>query len=156
MYKVLFVCSGNTCRSPLAEAMLRKAIEEDADLKGKVAVSSAGTSTHFEDIVQYKAVEAGAKYGVDLNGYKSRQFAPELLDMFDIVIGMSKGHRDIINAHFPETADKVVALYEYITDEKDCKDVKDPFGSDQETYDKIAKEIHDLVDLMLPKLKQSV
>lgn len=156
MYKILFVCSGNTCRSPLAEALLNKAVENDPQLKGNVIVSSCGTATHYEDTVQPNAVEAGAKLGVDLAGYKSRQFAPELADMFDVIIGMSKSHRDIIVARFPQLKEKTFALYEYTTGEKDCKNVQDPFGCGIDVYDKVAEEINQQVQLMLMKIKENM
>lgn len=156
MYKILFVCSGNTCRSPLAEALLNKAISEEADLKDKVVVSSCGTTTHFEDTVQPNAVEAGKKFGVDLAGYKSRQFTLDAAGMFDLIVGMTTGHRDIIGERFPELKDKVVALYEFTTGEKDCKNVQDPFGCDLATYEKVAAELAEQVKLMIPKIKEKL
>lgn len=156
MFKVLFVCSGNTCRSPLAEALLNKAVSEDEELKGKVAVSSCGTTTHFEDTVQPNAVEAGKKMGVDLAGYKSRQFTLDAAKFFDIIIGMTTGHRDIICARFPELKEKVFALYEFTTGEKDCKSVQDPFGCDLDTYEKVALELNEQIKLMLPKIKEKL
>ena len=59
MYKILFVCSGNTCRSPLAEALLTKYVNEDEALKDNVIVSSCGISAHFESLAEPNAVTAG-------------------------------------------------------------------------------------------------
>lgn len=155
MYKILFVCSGNTCRSPLAEALMNKVLNE-AGLKDQVAVSSCGTTTHYEDTVQPNAVEAGKKFGVDLTGYKSRQFTPEAAELFDVIIGMTTGHRDIICERFPELKDKVFALYEYTTGERECKSVQDPFGCDLDTYERVAGELNEQIQLMLPKIRENL
>ena len=154
MYKVLFVCSGNTCRSPLAEGLLNKAVKEDMDLKDKVVVSSCGTATHYEDTVQPNAVAAGAKLGIDISGYKSRQFTPDAAAMFDVIIGMTKAHRDIIAERFPQLKEKTFALYEFTMGEKDCKNVQDPFGCDLQTYESVAQELNEQIRLMVIKLKE--
>lgn len=156
MYKVLFVCSGNTCRSPLAEALLKKAVSEDPQLKDQVVVSSCGTTTHEKDFVNFKAVEAGKKLGVNLEGFQSRQFTPDGAEKFDAIIGMTTAHRDIIAERFPELADKTYAIYEYTTGERDCMNVKDPYGCDEEVYDRVAKELESLVSLMLPVIKENL
>lgn len=156
MYRVLFVCSGNTCRSPLAKALFDKVVNEDSELKGKVGAGSCGISTHFQETVQPNAVTAGRKLGVDIADHRSNQFSPEYLKEFDVVIGMSKGHRDTITAHFPEFKDRVKTLYEFNTGDKDAKDVKDPYGCDQDTYDKIAGELNEQVRIAAEKIKKTL
>ena len=93
---------------------------------------------------------------VDLAGYKSRLFTPDAAAMFDAVIGMTKGHRDIIAARFPELKEKTFALYEFTTGEKDCKNIQDPFGCDLETYEAVAEELNNQIQLMVIKLKELV
>lgn len=156
MYRVLFVCSGNTCRSPLAKALFDKAVNGDDKANGKMGAGSCGTSTHFQEKVQPNAVEAGKKLGVDISDHLSNCFDPAYLGEFDLVIGMSKGHRDTIIKHFPEYASKVKTIYEFTTGDPASKDVQDPYGCDQDTYDKIAKELDDQVRLMVEKIKEII
>ena len=78
------------------------------------------------------------------------------MDLFDVVICVTKAHRDTLQKYFPEKKDKVFALYEYLTGEKDCKNVADPFGGDLAAYEKIAGELNEAVKQMVPMIKKNI
>ncbi|MFJ5273573.1 low molecular weight protein-tyrosine-phosphatase [Streptomyces sp. NPDC088358] len=127
-YRVCFVCTGNICRSPMAESVFRARIEE-AGLDGVVEVDSAGTGGwHEGDGADSRTVTV-----LDANGYGSdhtaRQFRAAWFSRLDLVIALDSGHlRDLRRlASTPEDADKVRLLRSYDPTAGDDPDVPDPY-----------------------------
>ncbi len=86
--RLLFVCTGNICRSPTAEAVMRKLVEE-AGLQGVIFVDSAGTSSyHCGDAPDQRSCDCAAKFGVDLGDLRSRPVRAEDFAAFDLILAM--------------------------------------------------------------------
>jgi protein-tyrosine-phosphatase len=93
-FKVLFVCTGNTCRSPMAEGILRKLLE-DKGVEG-LQVSSAGTYALRNAPASLFAMEIASDRSVDLSRHRSRQLTQEMTGKADLILAMSKEHLDFI------------------------------------------------------------
>ena len=120
MKKILFVCTGNICRSPSAEAILRKMT---ADLGKEIFIDSAGTSSSWQDGTppDDHAVAVCNKRGYDMQGISSRQLQAADLAEFDLIYAMTESHRQILLHYSPIAAEKIRLFIE-------AKDVPDPYG----------------------------
>lgn len=99
--RVCFVCLGNICRSPTAEAVMRRFVD-DAGLSGHFEVDSAGTgSWHVGEPPDSRSISAGKRRGFALSG-RSRQFLPEDWDRFDYVLAMDRSNYDMLAEQVPE------------------------------------------------------
>ncbi|TVQ83225.1 MAG: hypothetical protein EA380_00175 [Phycisphaeraceae bacterium] len=135
---ILFVCTGNTCRSPMASAIARDLLKSDASGLD-TRVLSAGIATGPGAPASPEAVEAMRKMGIALDSHASRPLTRELLTQADIVFAMTLSHRARILQLDPESAEKV-----HLLDPSDA-DVDDPFGQSQEVYDSTAKRMSALI-----------
>jgi protein-tyrosine phosphatase len=125
MTSILVVCTGNVCRSPLAEAFLRAALErrmgDDAP-----TVASAGTAGWDGSAAMAETVEAAHERGVDITAHVARRLAAEHLDQVDVVIAMAADHRDAVAALMPALADRTFTLKELVRLVESLPPVEDP------------------------------
>ncbi len=137
--KVLFVCTGNTCRSPMAEGIFNF-ISKGAFSRGLYA--EGGSASH-------NAIKAMEKMGIDIKNHASTQLTKEDVDTADIVLTMTMGHKKMVLSAMPEHEGKVFTIGEYVNGE----DVADPYGGDERAYDACAKQLYEYIEKIVEKLK---
>ena len=143
MTRVLFVCTGNTCRSPMAAGILRQlsAGRIDAVSAGLAAVSGARASP--------EAAQVMAERGVDLTDHRARPFSRELAEAADLVITMTAAQKDLVLAWEPGLRGKVRTLAEAAGR---GGEVSDPYGGDLEAYRRCAAELAQAVGGLVRRL----
>lgn len=132
--QVLFVCSGNICRSPFTEELLRRTLARSGT-KG-ILVTSAGTLGIRGRPASRHAVQVGREYGIDLSSHRSRGLSAGFLRKAELVVVMEQAHRHLIEEEWPGEAAKVRLLREYEQEEGTgpVRDVFDPIGRPLEDY----------------------
>lgn len=143
--KILLVCTGNVCRSPLAEGMLRAMLAEKG--RGDIAVSSAGTSAATGDPASEGSYLVALEHGVDLSPHSARLLTRGLIDDADLILVMGEQHARTV--HDMGGAGRVHLLGRYAGREMPEAVVEDPFGGDIEdyrrTYEQLAELLPDVV-----------
>jgi len=146
MINVVFVCLGNICRSPMAEAVFRSMVQADG-LEKQINVDSAGTSDwHIGDAPHKGTLEILQKYNISAEGMKSRQYVKEDLDAFDYIIAMDQSNIENMEAIQDRQSPKLIKLLDLIPDVSQ-KDVPDPYftGDFDETYELVTKGCQELL-----------
>jgi len=145
MKTALFVCTGNICRSPMAEALFRHRIGDEMRWEACSAGIYAGEGTP----ASANSVEAMRELGIDIESHRSQPLATELVQQADLIITMTAGHRFEILQDFPEVGNRVFLIKSFGTS-KVPADIPDPFGGSLNIYRKTRDEIdRALSDLIL-------
>ena len=111
---VLFVCTGNTCRSSMAEALLRKMLTEDFGEKAaKIHVVSAGTGAVNGDIASPNAIEVMEREGIDLHNHRARRVSAELVSTADLVLTITLEQKKEVLRLLPGSSNKIFTLAEF-------------------------------------------
>ena len=144
--RILFVCTGNTCRSPLAEAIARRLVEERG--LRDISIGSAGASAWPDAPASDGALLVALEHGLDLGDHRARLLSPEIVAGADLVLAMGPHHLDRVEAL--GGAGKSWLLTAYAADGAMARAVTDPFGGDlgvyRATFDELAREISAVLD----------
>ena len=146
--KILLVCTGNICRSPLAAALLQRALT-DRGIEG-MDVSSAGTGAWDGAPVSEGAYLVGLERGLDLSAHRARLLTRELVEEADLVLTMARHHRARVDELGGEG--RVFVLGEYAGREGDEAEVSDPFGGDLEVYRDTCVELEALIEAAVDRI----
>lgn len=145
---VIFVCTGNTCRSPMAEGLMRKFLAEKG--VNNVSVISRGISVFEGSHASENSILAIKKYNVDLSSHRAKPLTFEEINSAGLILTMSKGHKSAILLSFPEYEDKVFTINEFAF--KREKDISDPFGGSIDVYERCLDEIYECLKETADKL----
>jgi L-threonylcarbamoyladenylate synthase len=145
---ILFVCSGNTCRSPMAEALTRQLLADKLEVpeleleKKGISVMSAGSFAFPGARATQQAQDAVRQMGADLSHHRSRPLTVELIHQADVIFTMSKNHAQQVMSLVPGAGEKVSTL-------DPAGDIEDPIGGDIKLYKDLAGQLRTLIEKRL-------
>ena len=149
---VLFVCTGNTCRSPMAEALFRDLVRERADYQ----VSSAGVAAAPGMPASKHTAALLRERGLDLSGFQSRMLDQQTLERATHVFAMSSHHMAAIVDEFPAQADKVYLVSEFAAEDAlRGRSVSDPFGQGRSAYEETLRSLEKMLPSLLAYIDQT-
>jgi tRNA threonylcarbamoyl adenosine modification protein (Sua5/YciO/YrdC/YwlC family) len=138
---IVFVCTGNTCRSPLAEVLCKKLLTERLGCAAEelpqrgFLVLSAGLAAMMEGAAAEEAVRVAGAYGADLSSHRTRSLTADLVAQADHVVGMTQGHVHAVAGQFPNLGPRPRLL------DPDGGDVADPVGGEHAVYEECAEQL---------------
>src|SRR5882724_8430125 len=151
MKTILFLCTGNVCRSPMAEGLFRRATNG----RGEFHVLSAGLGAIDSKPPTQHSVNAMREPGADISHQRSRALTTDLVRQADFIFGMTHGHVDTITLLYPPAAEKTFLLREFDeTLEPYEKDISDPIGSPYEIYVACRDQIEQGIAALLKFMEQ--
>lgn len=145
--KILFICTGNTCRSPMAEALLNHKVPE-------FKVQSAGIYAGENERANQYAIEVLKDAGITCH-HTSQSVTNELLNWADLVLTMTVQHKQLLVMQYPDDQEKYFTLKEYVYDADSSTmndDISDPFGGELPIYQETFKELDTYIELLINKL----
>jgi protein-tyrosine phosphatase len=175
MSGILVVCTGNVCRSPMAEGFLRTALVERLG-EGAPAVTSAGTAGWDGSGAMHESIRAAQELGVDIGTHLARRLSRSMLDDADLIVCMASDHRDAIVGSRPDLRSKTFTIKELVRlleaspargslaeriataaeardgSRRADEDVRDPLGDPIDGYRQVAEELRDLSDRLAAAL----
>ncbi len=148
-YNILFVCTGNTCRSPMAEAVARAELERRQ--WRHVQVASAGTAAEPGAAAATPAVTVAARRGIDLERHSSARLDERLVDWADLILVMSPSHAEPVV--WLGGGEKVALLGDFAAGEVGVgRPVRDPYGGEEAVYEETYQELEHLISASLDRL----
>jgi protein-tyrosine phosphatase len=156
-YRLCFVCLGNICRSPTAEAIMRELVRE-AGLAADIEVDSAGTAGwHIGDAPDQRSVDEANRRGVRIV-HRGRQFVPTDFDSFDLVLAMDHDNHNQLRRLAPngDAADKVVFLRSFDPDAHGAVEIDDPYYGTAEEFARAYDEIYAACRGLLAHVKEQL
>lgn len=137
MVKVLFVCTGNICRSPTAAGALR-ALAVERGLGEQIFVDSAGThGYHLGEAPDWRAVIAARRRGIELSDLRARRVSRKDFERFDLIVAMDRGHHASLLRLCPNGYDHKLRLFMEYLPEQGTSDVPDPYYGCAEDFENV-------------------
>ena len=153
--RILFLCTGNLCRSPMAEGLFRRLVQE-AGLDHLYEIDSAGTHADTRGVPPAEpAIKTLDELGIDIGGLRTRRLDSTDFDHFDLIVAM-----DLHNYHLarylapPSRLDRVTLMMSYAPELK-MQEVPDPYGGSHRGFDKVCKLLQAACDGLWVRLQQS-
>ncbi|MDR7239344.1 low molecular weight protein arginine phosphatase [Neobacillus drentensis] len=145
MQRILFVCTGNTCRSPMAEAILKNKQIDRVEVRsaGIYAANGSEASTHAKKVLEDNGIA---------HNHRSSLLTRAEVEWADLILTMTFSHKMAILQQYPQMGQKVFTLKEY-SDEGSGSDVVDPYGGSLAMYEETFRELNGLIDKAIGKLK---
>lgn len=154
MKKIMFICTGNICRSAMADAYMKKRVLEE---KLPIEICSSGVYAENHAQASYLAIEAMKEYDVDLTGHKATNTQNSNISQMDIILCATTGHKQLLLQMMPNLRERIYTIKEYAYG-KECDnlDISDPWGYDATVYRSCANQIVQAIEKIIEKEKISL
>lgn len=159
MYSILFVCTGNMCRSPMAEGILQSRVKaESGSWKEKILVQSCGTYAMDGNKPSQHAIQVARQHGVDISGIRSKSLNRVFIEQSDLILAMSIDHLNFILENYPTARQKTFLLKLFNKNRPITlsDSIPDPMGFSIEFYQKTFQEIRMAIDESYPHIMDRV
>ncbi len=144
MYEILMVCTGNICRSPMAEGILKHLLTKN--MENLTVVSSAGTDAIDGNSAEPHVVQVMEEYGIDLSIHHARLIDEQMVKDATLIFVMENGHKEYIEYGYGiDNKDKIILLTDFSSD-KNLDKVFDPYGGSVDTYRQCATIIEECLE----------
>lgn len=150
MPSVLFVCTANICRSPMASALFSALLKRRGTSAGW-RVESAGTWTLEDEPAAAKSIRLLNERGLNLRRHRSRSVSRELLRGFNLILTMEHGHKEAMQAEFPEASNRIFLLSEMVGGNQE---IKDPMGGPEADFLQTIAELETLLEQGYDRIAQ--
>lgn len=157
-FRVVFVCSGNICRSPMADVVFRR-IAHTSGLGAHIASTSAGTGDwHVGEPADERTIAALAARGYDGSRHRARQFDPDRFPDLDLVVALDRSHERVLRSWAPTMDDsaKVTLLLRYDDAWPEQADVPDPYYADRHEFDRVLSTVERACRALFHQLEPAV
>jgi len=144
--RILFICTGNTCRSPMAEGLFRKLSSHHPEWQAR----SAGTAAWRGQEASPETLHVLRERGINLSSHESRPVTEELMENATDVYAMTESHLAALLANFPEHADKI----RLVTCYTDNRSIADPIGCGQAAYNSVAQQLTAAIQAIISRMEQ--
>ena len=139
MHSVLFVCTANICRSPMAMGLMQKMVEDSAN---QWRIESAGTWAIDGEPAAINTLKVLEDRGIDIHKHRSRFVTLDMMRQFKLILTMERGHKEALQVEFPAHAGQVRLLSELVDG---VFDIHDPIGGPLESFQETAEEIDQIL-----------
>jgi protein-tyrosine phosphatase len=156
MKRVLFVCTGNICRSPTAEGVFRTLVEQ-AGLADRIGADSAGThGYHIGEPPDPRTQAAASARGYDLSGLRARRIAREDFSRFDLVLALDRDHHTILAGFAPPSAGRKLRLLMEFARRSGTDEVPDPYYGGPDGFERVLDLVEDASEGLLEHLRDEL
>ena len=154
--KIMFICTGNICRSAMAHRLLEDKIKKlNID---NVEVYSCGIYAQEGDIPTWEARSVmKEEFDIDISTHRAIYIKNSNIEQMDLILCATQSHKAIVQAMYPNLKEKIYTMKEYVGYNREYHnsiDIKDPWGYDKETYRSCVAEIEECINLLLNKIEQ--